>query len=273
MATPSPACARQSVGPAAADVQPRLGLILLVALLASGCAAPNPTGTAEPSVTAGVTPLPTIDERGLAAGKLTCGNGDTFSAAALQGPGAAETGPDGAAAGLRAVLAERGDPQIPLTGWHLVELTDAHAQFVARGLAGSQWVVVALDRNDDGWTIDLAGQCHLSVVLGPGINPAPWWLDPTAGDLVATQTTLDVLVQESACAGGRPPDGRIVPPVVVYQADALVIAFGTIPLPGAQDCVGAPPAKYRIALREPLGDRRLLDGGTIPPRDATKPPA
>ena len=247
-------------------------LILVGALIIASCGTTPATGTPPPGNSVTPAPVPTINEEGLVSGKLTCGNGDTFPAAALQGPGGAEIGLDAPAAGLRAVLAERGDPQIPLTGWHLVELTPTHAQFVARGLGGSQWVVVALDMNGVGWTMDLAGQCHLAVVLGPGINPAPWWLDPAAGDLVATHTTLDVLVQESACAGGRPPDGRIVPPVIVYQPDALVVVFGTIPLPGAQDCVGAAPAKYRIALREPLGNRRLLDGGVVPPRDATKPP-
>ena len=207
------------------------------------------------------------------AGNLSCGGGDPFPAAALQGPGAAELGQDATAAGLRAVLAERGDPQIPLIGWHLVAATATSAHFVAHGLGGEPWVEVALQRNAAGWTMDLAGACRLIVVLGPGIDTAQWWLDPAAGELKPTQTTLDVLVHERTCASGRPPDGRIAAPIVVYQPDALVVAFGIVPLAGPQDCPGAPPGKFRIVLTEPLGQRRLLDGGVVPPRDATRPPS
>jgi hypothetical protein len=253
-------------------VTPSRASIVLVALIAASCGTAPATGTPDPRSSATAAPLPTINEQGLVSGKLTCGNGDTFPAAALQGPGGAELGQDAPAVGLRAVLAERGDPQIPLTGWHLVSLSATQAQFVARGLGGQPWVVVALERSGEAWTMDLAGACRLAVLLGPGIDTASWWVDPAAGAPVPAQTTLDVLVQETACAGGRPPDGRIVAPVVVYQPDALVVVFGIVPLPGAHDCPGAPPAKYRIALTEPLGQRRLLDGGVVPPRDATKPP-
>jgi hypothetical protein len=59
--------------------------------------------------------------------------------------------------------------------------------------------------------------------------------------------------------------------------DFVTVVFGFVPLRGAgqdQDsiCLSAPPARYPFTLTEPLGQRRLLDGSTIPPRDATKPP-
>jgi hypothetical protein len=245
---------------------------ILVALMAVGCATPVPSATPQPGSTATATPLATIDERDLVSGQLTCGQGDTFSAAALQGPGGAEFGDDPAAAGLRAVLEERADPELPRLGWHRVLASDAHVQFVARGVGAQAWHVVALMNGASGWTMDVAGACRLAVLLGPAMGAASWWVDPARGVPAPSAMAIDALVQERACASGRAPDGRVAAPVVVYQPDAILVVFGVVPLPGGQDCPGAPPARYRIALTEPLGQRRLLDGGVIPPRDATRPP-
>jgi hypothetical protein len=248
------------------------GLILLVSLVASGCATPNPTGSAEPAATAAPKPLPTIDERGLAGGRLTCGEGDAFPAAALQGPGGAEFGGDATATALRTVLAEGGDPQLPRSGWHLVSRSATQAQFVARGQGESPWVVVALTNDAAGWTMDLAGACRLQFVIGPGIKIASWWLDPTAGVPAPAATGIDVLVHEEC---GPPTAGRVAAPVVVYAPDAVTMLFGVVPgVGGGQDsiCIDSAPSPYRVTLTEPLGQRQLLDGGVIPPRDATKPP-
>ncbi len=246
-------------------------LVALVASFASGCAAPNPTGTAEPAATSSARPLPTIDERGLAGGQLTCGDGNTFPAVALQGPGGAELGEDAAAAAMRAELAGGGDPQLPRSGWHRVAASDSRAQFVARGV-GTPWVSIAVEKGPSGWTLDSTGECHLAVLVGAGIGHATWWLDPAAGPVGPTTRKLQALVHEDACASGRAPVGRVVPPLIAYGDDAVVVVVGVGPLPGGQDCPGAPPAPYTIELREPLGNRALLDGGIVPPRDATKPP-
>jgi hypothetical protein len=256
----------------AADVETRRGLILLMALLASGCAAPNPKGPVQPGATTPLNPLPTIDQRDLAGGRLTCGEGDAFPAAALQGPGGAEFGNDDVAAALRTVLAEGGDPQIPRSGWHLVSASSTQAQFVARGRGDSGWSVIVLERGPSGWTMDLAGECRLQFVLAPGIKIASWWLDPAAGVPAPTATAIDVLVHEEC---GLPTVGRVAAPVVVYAPDAVTMLFGVVPaIGGGHDaiCLDSPPSPYRVTLTEPLGQRRLLDGGVIPPRDATKPP-
>jgi hypothetical protein len=42
-------------------------------------------------------------------------------------------------------------------------------------------------------------------------------------------------------------------------------------LPGNQECPRNPDLPVEITLPEPLGDRKLVDGSTIPPRDATVP--
>jgi hypothetical protein len=246
--------------------------LLLVALLTVGCTTTAATATPSVEDVATPAPVPTIDQQGLVAGRLTCGNGDTFPAAALEGPGGAERGNDAPAAGLRAVIAEPGDPHVPDTGWHLVSLTATHAQYVARGQGDSGWTVVVLERGPSGWTMDGAGDCQLSVVVGAGIGLASWWVDPAAGAPGPAAHDINVLVQERACASGRAPVGRIAPPLVSYGRNAIVAVFGVIPLPGGQDCPGAPPAPFTLRLEEPLGNRALLDGGVVPPRDATKPP-
>jgi hypothetical protein len=41
--------------------------------------------------------------------------------------------------------------------------------------------------------------------------------------------------------------------------------------PGGQDCPGNPDFAMVVDLPEPLGGRPLLDGGTFPPSDVTKP--
>jgi hypothetical protein len=246
--------------------------LLLVALLTVGCATTPATESPSVADVATPAPLPTIDQQGLVAGLLTCGNGDTFPGAALEGPGGAEGGNNAPAAGLRAVIAETGDPQVPDTGWHLVSLSATRAQYVARGQGDSGWSVVVLEQGPSGWTMDGAGDCQLSVVVGKGIGLASWWVDPAAGLLGPAAREIHVLVQERACASGRAPIGRIAPPLVSYGSNAVVAVFGVIPLPGGQDCPGAPPAPFTLRLDEPLGSRALLDGGVVPPRDATKPP-
>jgi hypothetical protein len=267
--------AKRSGEPGAADVmaiRAAVLLLALLALLAAGCATPIPSATPAPLNTASTNPLPTIDERTLVSGRLTCGEEDVFPAAAIQGPGGAELGGDAVAAGLRAVLAESGDPQLPRNGWHLVSQSDTQVRFVARARNESGWAVVALMDGPSGWSMDVAGECRLQFVLPPGIRIASWWLDPATGFPAADATTFVAVVLE-AC--GLPTAGRVTSPVVVYAADTVTVMFGVVPgVGGGQDsiCLDSPPSPYRVVLAEPLGNRRLLDGSVIPPRDATKPP-
>ena len=82
-----------------------------------------------------------------------------------------------------------------------------------------------------------------------------------------------VLVTELACASGRSPEGRIAPPTVIYREDSVTIIFGTRPLAGTQTCQARPPAEVSVDLREPIGNRVLLDGSVFPaePRGEAAP--
>jgi hypothetical protein len=82
---------------------------------------------------------------------------------------------------------------------------------------------------------------------------------------------IPVQLSERACAGGQPPNGRVLAPVVVYRPDAIVVTIAVVTIPGDSDCEGNPSVPITIQLTEPLRDRLLLDGGTVPPRVPAAP--
>jgi hypothetical protein len=93
---------------------------------------------------------------------------------------------------------------------------------------------------------------------------APWEPAPDA-DLTPAATSIEVLVNERACASGTSAEGRIAPPTVEYGPDTVTITLAVIPVTGGADCPGNPDTPFTVELDEPLGDRTLLDGGTSPP--------
>jgi hypothetical protein len=101
------------------------------------------------------------------------------------------------------------------------------------------------------------------------VGPAAWWVDPAAPAPAPDTTTVPALIRERACASGRSPEGRVIAPTVFSSADAVLVSVFVRQPAGAQDCPGNPAFPLVITLPEPLGDRRLLDGSEVPPRDAT----
>jgi len=99
-----------------------------------------------------------------------------------------------------------------------------------------------------------------------------WWLDPKAGKPAADAMTLSALVQEKACAGGKPAVDRLDPPQVDFTETAIMVRLDIRRLPGPNDCAGNPVFTLSVELPEAVGGRQLLDGGTVPARDATKAP-
>jgi hypothetical protein len=101
----------------------------------------------------------------------------------------------------------------------------------------------------------------------PPAQPAIWTFAPDQ-QIGAGTTEFVAMVNEEACAGGRSSDGRIVGPQVDYVDDtSVIVTFAVRPLDGFQECPSNPSTPVTVRLEEPLGDRRLLDGGREPPSE------
>jgi hypothetical protein len=92
------------------------------------------------------------------------------------------------------------------------------------------------------------------------VGPA-WWELAVHERPTAESTSLDVVVYERACASGQSPEGRIVGPEIEYGVGVVSITFHVQQLSGAGDCQMAPGVPTTVQLSEPLGDRRINDGG------------
>lgn len=107
--------------------------------------------------------------------------------------------------------------------------------------------------------------CGPAPNLGPA-GPATWTFAP--GQEIGPDTTEFVaMVTERACASGQSSEDRIATQGIDYTADAIVVTFEVRALTGAQACPGNPPSRVTVRLDEPLGNRRLLDGGREPPAE------
>jgi hypothetical protein len=105
----------------------------------------------------------------------------------------------------------------------------------------------------------------------PGFGPASWALDPTFADPAPETTELHILVWERACNGGTLVVGRMSAPAIIYGPTTVVVTMQVRGLEGAQSCPLGPGTPLLVHLREPLGDRTLLDGGREPPSEPSPP--
>lgn len=106
-------------------------------------------------------------------------------------------------------------------------------------------------------------------VLAPTEQPGPaTWALPNGFNVGPETTEFLALVTERACASGQSSEGRIVGPRIEYvDHTSVVVTFEVRPLPGGQECPGNPATIVEVELEEPLGNRRLLDGGREPPSE------
>lgn len=92
-------------------------------------------------------------------------------------------------------------------------------------------------------------------------SPAVWVLDPADPAPGPAARSFTALVNERACASGRGIKDLLLPPVIEYGPNDVVVSLYLEPLPaGVQDCQGTAPTRFVIQLAEPLDDRRLIDG-------------
>ena len=204
--------------------------------------------------------------------EVSCG-GSGFPISVLDEPGRAERLDDPAAEALRTHLAQSGPDftWLPDTGWREVGRTDTEVNYVADAVQGTDppYVEVSVIRDGDDWRIAGWGQCRLQPSVGPGLGLASFRVAPDV-ELAPGLTEIPVLVTERACNSGQDARGRIAEPQVIVGDDAITVVFAVRPREGDRECPSNPETPHLLILPDPLGNRTLLDGSVIPPRDATK---
>lgn len=220
----------------------------------------------------GASPVSAVDpERAVL--NVTCG-GPGFPTAILEEPGSAERNDDPAAEALRRHLA---DPALaaettwlPDTGWREAVRTDTAVTFVADAPPGTEppLVDVNVALSEGSWKVSGWGQCWPKADVGPDLGLASFRVAPGV-ELAPDLTAIDVLVTEHACNSGQDARGRIVAPAVIAGMERVTVVFAVRPRAGGHDCPSNPETPFRMVLDEPLGDRALMDGSSVPPRDAT----
>ena len=251
--------------------------------LAAGCGGSvtgpaSPVGVGPDPTTGGPDgPIPAVDPGAI---RYTCGR-FPFGQEILTVVRNDETAATPFAAALRKHVA-RQDMDInwlPDTGWTLTGQDATGAEFVTSTGSGLMTATVGRVIGPaqepfavDGWVVDGWGGCTPQRVLGAGLGSAEWTIAPGQTIEPAT-TTFDALVTETACASGQSSEGRIVGPDVVEADDAVLVTFA-VREPGgnAQTCQSNPATRVTVTLPEPLGNRTLLDGSTLPPREPVEEP-
>ncbi len=204
-------------------------------------------------------------------GRLTCGGGPSFPAAVLEGGGGVENGADPATAALRSHLATNhvDIDFLPDAGWVEVSRTDTAVLYLAPDPAAEgSWAYASVGHDGGAWEVDGWGGCSLQPDVGPGLGIASFRIAPEV-ELDPAATEISVLVTERACNSGEDAEGRIVVAAIEEDGDRVTVTFAVRPRAGAQECPSNPETPFVLELSEPLGDRSLLDGSSVPPREAT----
>jgi hypothetical protein len=249
----------------------RRAVILAAALVLAGCGADSPSRSG--SLLPGPSVEPSVElplDPGVLG--LKCGSDLAFHPSLLAAAGHAESDPDAAAEALRVeITGSASELNLPRAGWIRVAQLADKVQFVAPNRNGNGWLVVGLILREGRWSLDLMGECQPEVVLPAGVTRAEWRLDPAFPPPALGDRVIHVLITEQACANGRPPVGRVLPPLMTPSQTAMTIAILVTLTPGGADCPGNPEFAVTIDLPEPLGGRTLLDGAVFPPRDVSQP--
>ena len=188
-------------------------------------------------------------------------------------PATAEQEDHPSAAALREFLAADrfGMGFLPDTGWRLVHRGEREAQYIALFPDGQESGAgyLTFRSSGEGWSFAGGGGCTPQAMLD-GQLPAIWTLAPGQLPLDSSATQFTALVSQTGCEEGDDRWRRIVPPAITYTDAAVFVVIAARPFHGISLCGGTNPTPFTVMLREPLGDRRLLDAGVYPPVDARR---
>ncbi len=205
------------------------------------------------------------------------GAGLPFATAALTGAPAPLDPGDPAVAALLAYLTSRAAPKraprpwkrggapsgrapsASLDGWRLLARVDGEALFARGRIPELLTVTLRQHTLRRSWSCVRSGLAGQLRATRDGIRASSWRADPTH-EIRQQDTVLRLLVTEQAFASGKPADGRVLGPDLYLGADELVLRMFVSPRPGFQNGVPNPETPVRVALSEPVGRRRLIDG-------------
>jgi hypothetical protein len=158
---------------------------------------------------------------------------------------------------------------LPDAGWIEVSRTDASVIYLAPDPAvEGSFAFVSVGRDGDAWAVDGWGGCPLQPDVGPDLGIASFRVAPDV-ELDPETSEIAVLVTELACNSGEDARGRITVAAIDEDNDSVTVTLAVRPRGGGQECPSNPETPFVLELSAPLGDRALLDGSSVPPRDAT----
>lgn len=146
-----------------------------------------------------------------------------------------------------------------LEDWRLLARTDAEVLFARGRPPRLLTVAVRRDGLRGSWTCIGTSAARPLRATRDGIRASSWRLDPTH-ELDPEDTVLRVLVTERTFAGGQRANGRVLAPDLHVDVDELLLTMFVAPQPGFQSRSPNPETPVRIALPQPVGPRRLIDG-------------
>lgn len=205
----------------------------------------------------------------------SCGGGAPgFPRSVLAGPAGMEQVEGAVFDGLRSAL-ETMRPEFELEPredranqlpWILAYEDEELALFLVRRAGKAErYSAMVVEREGDAWGFGgYTDDCRLRPLITHELGSSAWRID--AGSPPATgSSAFPVEVMERACASGQAADGRIADPIIEYGEDAITITIPVRPVEGGATCPSNPWTRFVVELDEPVGDRRLLDGGPWPP--------
>lgn len=204
--------------------------------------------------------------------KIDCEGGGAipFTIDAFDRARNAETGTSSEAAALRNYLAS--DPKaagLPQSGWF--ELTRARVDAndyvrFGNGSLTSFRNLLFVRVAGGAWRPHptFAQQCVLRKLFSDGRASTPWNIVPRRLPIKRTTRSIWVQMTESACASGKPADGRASVPEIEYGPTQITLTARIEASRGTQTCQNNPPTYVKVNLTQRIGSRALVDGGSVP---------
>jgi hypothetical protein len=150
--------------------------------------------------------------------------------------------------------------------WRLLAEEDGVAEFGA-GRLPDEMEFISVERQRGKWDFTGYSERCEPDSMRRGLRAITWSLSSDQPQLRPSTGSILVYLGPSECSSGKPAAPRLQKPEFREQNGALLMSLWLRPLPpGGYTCQGVSEPPLRIKLPERLGKRRLLDGGTYPPR-------